>query len=113
MWTYFSEEEVKGLDVGLVGMLDKARGIAGIPFVITSGLRTLGENASAGGVSDSSHLRGYAVDLACATSSERWKMVHSLILVGFNRIGVYTDHHVHVDCDPSLPPDVLWLDGGH
>lgn len=107
---YFSEEEVAGLSPHLVEMLDHARGFAKIPFRITSGLRTADENRDAGGVWDSAHTRGLAVDLACYDSRARMRMVAGLIVAGFSRIGLYT-HHIHADVDDSLPGDVLWLGG--
>lgn len=107
---YFSDSEVAGLDPQLVRMLDRARGLAHIPFHITSGFRTGAQNLDAGGVHDSAHLRGYAVDLACFDARARMRMVSALIIAGFRRVGLYT-HHVHADCDPELPQDVLWFGG--
>ncbi len=107
---YFSEDEVRGLTPELVRMLDRARGLAHVPFHITSGLRTAGQNADAGGVHESSHLRGYGVDIACFDSRARMRMVSALIVAGFRRIGIYS-RHLHADCDESLPQDVLWFGG--
>jgi len=42
--------------------LDKAREYIGKPFTITSGLRLANKNAAVGGVSNSAHLKGEAVD---------------------------------------------------
>ena len=107
---FFTEEEVSGLDAELVAKLDWARGRAGIPFIITSGKRTPEQNAAAGGVSDSSHVRGLGVDLRCQNSQDRYKMLNALFLAGFKRIGVYAaDGHIHVDSDPSLVQDVFWV----
>lgn len=111
-YKYFSAQEAQGLDPTLMAMLDLARGKAGIPFRITCGLRTLVQNEGVGGVGDSSHLRGLAVDLACANSLDRYKMVSALLSVGFTRLGIY-DAHCHVDCDPTLPPNVIWIGLSH
>ena len=92
----------------LLDMLDKARELAGIPFVITSGLRTPAYNKSIGGASNSAHLRGYAVDIRVRNSQERAIILDACKKVGFNRIGVGKTF-LHVDCDPSLTPDVVWL----
>lgn len=107
--TFFTDEEVKGLDQELCAKLDWARGRSGIPFVITSGLRTVEQNSEASGVSDSSHLKGLAVDLRIqdASASNRFKMVNALLLSGFKRIGIY-DKHCHVDIDSNLPQNVMW-----
>lgn len=107
---WFTAEEVQGLDPRLVEMLDKARGFAKVPFRITSGYRTAAENKAAGGVFDSAHTRGLAVDLACYDSRTRMKMIAALIMAGFTRIGAYTSH-LHADTDESLPQEVLWLGG--
>ena len=112
-WTYFRPEEVQGLDLELVAMLDRARGLAGKPFQITCGLRTQSENdALPESVKDSAHLTGNAVDLACADSELRYAMLKGLILAGFTRIGVYTDGHIHADNDMTKPQKVCWYSSG-
>lgn len=108
-WRHFTDEEVAGLNLALVEMLDEARDKAHTPFIITSGLRSASENNSLpNAVSDSSHLRGLGVDLMCSQNIERFLIVSNLIKVGFRRIGVYP-RHIHVDCDPDLPQGVFWL----
>lgn len=105
---YFTDEEIKGLDLELCAMLDRARGLAGMPFEITCGPRTPEQNAAlAESVKDSAHLTGNAVDLACNDSKLRYNMVRGLLLAGFNRIGIYSAH-IHADNSPSLPPNVIW-----
>lgn len=110
--TWFSDAEVKGLDPRLVALLDRARGLAKTPFFITSGLRTAEANESAAGVHDSAHLRGLAVDLACTSSVARMRIVSAALLSGFKRIGIY-NLHVHLDCDDSLPQEVMWIGVSH
>lgn len=105
---FFTEDEVQGLDQELCAMLDLARGKAGVPFVITCGLRTPEQNAKlAESVSDSAHLTGHAVDLACADSPTRFAMLAGLLAAGFNRIGIYSKH-LHVDNDVKKPANVCW-----
>lgn len=111
-WHFFNDEEVKGLDKELCAMLDWARGRAGVPFIITCGVRTPEQNDQVGGVKDSSHIRGLAVDLACSDSFSRYKMVQSLLLAGFKRMGIY-DKHIHVDRDTTLPEQVCWIGLSH
>ena len=98
-------------DEALVLMLDDAREIAGIPFHITSALRSREDNLRVGGARDSAHLTGHAVDLRAPTSRIRSQMLRALLAVGFNRIGIYPGH-IHVDTSPGLPQDVVWLGGG-
>lgn len=107
-YTYFKDTELVGLDLELCAMLDRARGLAGVPFQITCGLRTPDQNSAlAESVKDSAHLTGNAVDLACADSTTRYAMIRGLILAGFNRIGIYSAH-LHADNAPTLPPNVCW-----
>lgn len=112
LWTNFDEAEVEGLDKELVAKLDWARSRAGVPFLITSGKRLPDQNDSVGGVKDSAHLRGLAVDLRCSEAGPRFRMVQALLLAGFKRIGVY-DRHVHVDLDDTLPQEVMWIGESH
>lgn len=107
-YKFFTDQEVQGLDDGLCQMLSLARGKANVPFVITCGLRNAQENASlANSVSDSAHLTGHAVDLACSDSATRFAMVSGILAAGFKRIGIYSAH-LHVDNDATKPPNVFW-----
>ena len=105
---YFNDEESLNQDPELMAMLDMARGKAGIPFDITCGFRTPEQNAKlANSVSDSAHLTGHAVDMACDDATERFKMVKALLDVGFTRIGIYAAH-IHADNDSTKPQGVMW-----
>lgn len=109
---FFEPEEVKGLKPELVALLDEARDLADVPFRITSGYRSPLANATAGGVSESSHTTGEAVDLAVASSGDRLRMLAALFKVGFTRVGVY-DRHIHVDISRTLPQNVCWVGRSH
>lgn len=109
---FFSDEEAKGLDNELMTRLDTARAVAGIPFKITSGLRSCDANKGALGVENSSHLLGKAVDLAVTSNIDRFLIVKGLIDAGFVRIGTY-DRHVHCDVDKTKPQNVLWTGISH
>ena len=112
MARHFSDSEVAGLDPRLIRMLDDARDYAGVPFTITSGLRTPEQNAAAGGAPNSAHLRGLAVDLRCHDSKTRFKMIEGLLLADFRRIVVYaSDGHIHADIDSALPSPVFVVEG--
>lgn len=93
-------------------MLNQARHFAGIPFTITSGFRIeqdidrlleQGYKVSR----NSSHLKGYAADIATPSSEHRYKILNSLLEAGFNRIGI-ADTFIHVDNDPDKPENVIW-----
>lgn len=100
MAKFFKDIEVKGLSDNLVTMLDNARQIAGIPFIINSGLRSVENNEKVGGVSDSSHLKGLGADIRCLDSEQRYKIIRGALASGFTRIGIGKGH-VHLDCDES------------
>lgn len=116
-WNYFRPDEVEGLQTEVVAKLDAARHKAGVPFIITSAKRTAEQNEVVGGVKDSAHLKGLAVDLAVTDSNSLFEMVASLITVGFPRIvigiglnaldGKVLYHNLHCDLDFSLPNPIL------
>lgn len=92
--------------------LDRARGIAKVPFKISSGFRTpqhnvnlkeQGYKASA----NSSHLKGCAADIICKDSGTRQKIVDGLIQAGFTRIGI-AKTFIHCDTDKDKN-DAIWL----
>lgn len=89
-------------------MLDDARAIAGIPFKINSGFRTKSHNSYIGGVRDSSHCYGYAVDVHCTDSRGRAIIIDALRKAGFTRFGV-ANTFIHTDNDPDKDANVMWL----
>lgn len=109
---YFKPNEVKGLDPKFIDYLDKARGLADVPFVITSGFRDPADNSEAGGKDDSAHLKGLAVDLHCDDSRSRFLMLQGIFAAGIHRIGIY-DHHIHIDMDGTKDPHVIWVGLSH
>lgn len=88
--------------------LDRARKYARVPFRITSGFRCPRHNAEVGGKETSSHLRGYAADIAVTSSAVRFRVVRGLMEAGFTRIGIGKTF-IHVDADPDKPDWVTWL----
>lgn len=100
-WKYFKPNEVVGLKTHFVGMLDLARGYAGIPFPITSGFRTPEHNKKVGGSPTSSHLDGTGVDILSRNSLEVRKIVEGAMKAGITGITVYkASNHVHLDLKP-------------
>ena len=110
-WKYFEDHEVKNLVEDLVFKLDRARELFGAPIVITSGYRPPSHNATVGGVKDSAHQTGKAVDIRCADSELQKKLCWALGAAGFRRIGVYSGH-VHADVDDlDKPTPAFWFGG--
>jgi zinc D-Ala-D-Ala carboxypeptidase len=92
-----------------LGKLDKARELAGIPFKINSGYRTLKHNTAVGGVKNSSHtnIPCNAADIHIKDSASRYKIIQSAIKVGFNRIGI-GKNFIHLDTDKKKSPNIIW-----
>ena len=107
--------EGKGIDnmnENFICMLDDAREIAGIPFNITSGYRTLEYNKALmeqgyKTSKDSSHLKGLAADISTPNSISRYKILNALLKIGFTRIGV-GNTFIHCDTDIEKPQNVMW-----
>jgi hypothetical protein len=93
------------MDHSFLQMLDDARGIAGLPFKITSGYRTKERNKLVGGVRNSSHLVGRACDISVQNGNERYIILNALIKAGFRRLGV-AKTFIHCDNDESKPNSV-------
>lgn len=89
-----------------VSRLSKAREIAGIPFIINSACRCETHNKNIGGVVNSSHLKGLAVDIKALTSIDKYKIVSALMSVGFKRILLYKTF-IHCDMDYSKINPIL------
>jgi zinc D-Ala-D-Ala carboxypeptidase len=89
--------------------LDLARDIAGFPFIINSGFRSIAHNKKVGGVKNSSHLLGWAADLHCGSGKRRFLMIEALLDAGFTRLGISgKGSFIHVDCDPEKPQMTIW-----
>lgn len=97
------------INATLLQMLENARYLAGVPFLITSGYRSDNHNKKVGGAEHSSHLTGRAVDISCRTSYMRLKIMWALKDAGFNRIGVYRSW-IHADIDDQYGKiESMWL----
>lgn len=100
----------------LVRMLDRAREIAGVPFVINSGFRCwrhhveIYKNLGLPPLKDSPHLKGWAADIRISgeDSNLRYVILNGLIKAGFKRIGIGKSL-IHVDIDPSKVKNLVWV----
>lgn len=105
-YKYFSQKEVDTfkLDPKLWAILDEMRGVAGVPFVITSGFRTPEQNKAAGGVANSAHLKGLAVDLAIKDNFALTDMLRGIATVR-EKYPIFLEiarKHLHIDIDSSI-----------
>ena len=97
-------------DIKFAKRLDKARGLAGTPFVPTSACRCKEHNEKEGGNKNSSHLKCIAIDLQVFTSQQRYKILKALFNVGFKRIGISAKRSfIHIDIDENKQQEVLWV----
>ena len=94
------------ISLALVEKLNRARNIAKIPFVISSGCRCNTYNAENGYNAKSDHVYGVGADIKCHDSKSRLLIVSSLLSVGFERIGIY-DRHIHASTHSEKPP-AIW-----
>ncbi len=111
---FFSKKEFNcrccgksNISANLILKLDLARELAETPFVITSGYRCPKHNREVGGVKDSAHVLGLAVDIAVPDNVARLNILRGLIIAGFRRIGIGKDF-IHADIDKTKPNN-LWL----
>lgn len=104
-------KELKNLhkmDDCLLAMLDILRETYGEPIIVTSGYRTKEENKRVGGVENSSHLTGNAVDIRVKDSRDRFYLIKLALSAGFTRIGV-GKNFLHLDNDiHRKDPCVIW-----
>lgn len=104
----------ENMDRSFLLKLNFARSIAeenfpGLKFVIISGYRTKERNEAVGGVYNSSHTNGTAVDIAAINSKQRYQIMYCLMEAGFVRFGINFDGKtIHVDDDKRKPQEVIW-----
>lgn len=110
MIKYSQEVKFEELDKRLQKMSKAIDAVLEIEVLATSGLRSPDHNEKMGGVPNSSHLKGLALDLACSDSRTRYRVIWSAIACGFQRIGIGADH-IHLDIDESKPQPVIFFDG--
>lgn len=97
----FLSSELLGSIVALEKML-------GFELHFNSGYRCAECNRVTGGVPNSGHLRGRAVDVCAPDSATRFRIVQAALKVGFRRIGI-GKNYVHLDTDSSLPQNMIWV----
>ncbi len=101
--------EVK-IDERVVLLVERLRNDLDKPLVITSAYRCPAWSKRVGGVKNSAHVKGYALDVRCRNSKDRLNIVAILTKLGVERIGVHP-RFIHFDVDPDKPSPRLWLYG--
>jgi hypothetical protein len=104
-----TDPKMQGLNIQLLTMLDNARTMADMPFIITSGVRTMEENRKVGGVNSSAHLLGLACDIKCENDTQAFLIIKGAVVAGFKRIGIGKGH-IHLDIDSDKPQNVLFIE---
>lgn len=98
----------ESMDGYFLVLIDQARELAGVPFVINSGFRCHKHNQEVNGADYSAHLFGLAADIKCIDSNMRFSILNALRAVGINRIGIGSNF-IHADAAPQLPQNVIWV----
>jgi hypothetical protein len=117
-WKYFKPTEftnaqkthtISELKPEFVDLLDKMRGECGFVWKITSGYRTVSENALIeNSASNSAHTTREAVDVYCIDDTKRDKILEVLEKNSIRRKGI-AKTFIHIDISKTLPQDVTWL----
>lgn len=99
---HFTPDEVKGLKPDFAEKLDLGREYSdGMPWVLTSTLRTPEKNKAVGGSPTSAHLDGTGADVRARNWVEVGKIVDGARKAGITGITVYKESpHVHLDMKP-------------
>lgn len=77
-------------------------------LTVNSAYRTSARNRQAGGVHDSAHKSGEAVDIRVLNSAARFKVVQKAIELGIPRIGIHK-RFIHLDVDTTKAHPAIWL----
>lgn len=97
------KEKLEGLNSALLKLLTTMEPLLTREYRITSGKRDPEKNAAVGGVKDSAHEQGLALDVAHdGDIVKAMRLAYALGRLGIVRVGFYT-RHVHFDIDTTKP----------
>jgi len=115
MWKFFTPKELACRCCGKLliqepfyDRLVACRIVAGIPFIVNSGFRCLVHNMNEGGSKSSSHMFGWAADIAIGGSRDRYIIVNAAMSVGITTIEVLGGSWVHLSADPRKDSRILF-----
>jgi len=86
---------------------DELRVRLGKPLIVASGYRTPERNKQVGGVKNSSHLLGYAIDWKNISNDEMIAFLDAAWAAGFRRFGIMATS-IHTDDDPTKTSPAIW-----
>jgi hypothetical protein len=78
------------------------------PIIIDDSFRCQAHNEAVGGKADSLHLVGLAADISATDDEYRYKLLKSLLIHGFLRIGIQVDD-IHTDLGQTTTP-IAWTE---
>jgi len=88
------------ISTALPRLLQQIRDEVGEPLTISSGYRCAKHNAEVGGVPNSDHTKGLAVDIPISESALRYRLVRAIMLADTPYVRIYPGH-VHISCVPA------------
>ncbi len=95
----------------LVAKLDKIQDLIGMPVIVLSGTRCEKFGRKSGGRERSAHTVksgvSHAADIRCLDAAFRSAFLTAALPL-FNRVGIGKES-IHVDDDPELAPNAVWL----
>jgi zinc D-Ala-D-Ala carboxypeptidase len=87
--------------------VQQVRDILGRSITINSGIRCSNHNSAINATPTSSHIEGWAADLAYNGASNRYELLHAAMQV-FDRVGI-AKTFIHVDVDANKTAGVVWM----
>tara|TARA_R110000822_G_scaffold58912_1_gene147167 strand:- start:504 stop:863 length:360 start_codon:yes stop_codon:yes gene_type:complete len=93
---------------GFLEMIDNARRIAGLPFIVNSGYRCEKHPLSISNPT-SSHTKGIAADIRFTNGNNLALILGGLGGAGFERFGIdFENKFIHADCDTEKTTPCIW-----
>lgn len=112
-WKYFTDEESVGMTDDICFKRDRARALFGEPIIQTCGYRSPEHNAAIGGVPNSAHTKGMAIDMQAPKEAfKREKLAWALGAAGFRNVES-CPNHFHAATDPDVPQNVFYPGEDH
>jgi len=112
---HFTESElacpccgVNKVDQALLEILEQIRVFYNKGMPVNSGYRCSKHNAEVGGVPNSEHMLGLAVDIVCNSSADRFNLIQLALCYNVVRIGI-SEGFVHLGISQVHPQERIWL----